>query len=79
MKRRDGAFFSAISTAAVTTAALAMPVQHPVEVSAPIHRLASIRESYLATLPADQRPQKSAEDQIAQFKNFRNFSNWRNQ
>jgi hypothetical protein len=80
MKRRAGILLSTISTAAVT-AALAMPAPvRPVEASAPIHRLASIRQNYLATLAEAQWPQKLPDDadQVAQFRNFPNFSNWRN-
>jgi hypothetical protein len=83
MKRHTGFLLLTISTAAVTGAlglpdvAAARPAQSP----APIVRLASIREAYLATLPEAQPAQGAAEDgdRIAQFRNFPNFSNWRNQ
>lgn len=82
MKRRAGILLSTISTAAVT-AALGMPavaLTEPTQLSAPIHRLASIRESYLAVLARQPNPSDDS-DQLAQFRNFPNFpnfSNWRN-
>lgn len=85
MKRRPSALLSTISTVAVT-AVLGMPaaaLTQDVQVSAPIHRLASIRESYLAALSDQWREQSSHDDtdEVAQFRNFPNFpnfSNWRN-
>jgi hypothetical protein len=86
MKRNMGLLLSTISTVAMTVA-LGMPaaaVGPPANETRPIERLASIRESYLATLPETLPAQASGEsgDQVAQFRNFPNFpnfSNWRNQ
>jgi D-serine deaminase-like pyridoxal phosphate-dependent protein len=79
VKRGMGLLLSTISTAAVT-AVLGLPDIAAAKQTlppAPIERLASIREAYLATLPEACLPQGAAEhgDRLAQ---FRNFSNWRN-
>ena len=57
MKRYTGLLLSTISTAAVT-AVLGLPdiaAARPAQSPAPIERLASIREAYLATLPEASR------------------------
>ena len=64
MKRSTGLLLSTISTAAVT-AVLGLPdiaAAKPAPPPAPIERLASIREAYLATLPEACLPQGAAEN-----------------
>ena len=80
MKRSTGLLLSTISTAAVT-AVLGLPeiaAAKPAPPPAPIERLASIREAYLATLPEACLPQGAAAENGDRLAQFRNFSNWRN-